>query len=260
MSNCVKHPDVAATAFCRTCGKAVCSTCARDVRGVVFCEECLAERVGEAIPNTPPPVTPVTPVATGSGSPGLAAVLGFIPGVGAMYNGQLLKGIVHVIIFATLVWLGNNASDFFGIFVAAWVFYMVFDAYQTAKAIKFGLPLPDPLGINAAIGQREGTFQSRMATAGEHIGETFTNVGNQAASAYQTRYGQPAQAVAQPGYVEPVAPPAQGIPTGAVVLILLGILFLLGNLGWLHGMHHWWPIFLIGLGVWMFVKRQQRVC
>ena len=32
-------------------------------------------------------------------APGLAFALGFIPGVGAIYNGQYLKGLVHALIF-----------------------------------------------------------------------------------------------------------------------------------------------------------------
>jgi hypothetical protein len=36
----------------------------------------------------------------GEPSPGLAALLGFIPGVGAMYNEQYAKGIVHLMVFA----------------------------------------------------------------------------------------------------------------------------------------------------------------
>jgi hypothetical protein len=48
-----------------------------------------------------------------------------------------------------------------------------------------------------------------------------------------------------------------GVPTGAVVLIGLGVLFLLHNLGiWFLEVDRIWPIFLIALGVWLFVKRR----
>jgi len=113
MSNCVKHPDVAASAYCRTCGKALCSSCARDVRGVMYCEECLAARLGDTMPpraDVPPPpgnYVPPPVASTGTGHPGLAAILGFIPGVGAMYNGQFIKGFIHVMVFVTLIWLGG---------------------------------------------------------------------------------------------------------------------------------------------------------
>jgi hypothetical protein len=46
-------------------------------------------------------------------------------------------------------------------------------------------------------------------------------------------------------------------PVGAVVLIALGTLFLLGQLDIFHGrlIEYSWPVFLIGLGVWLVVRR-----
>ena len=83
----------------------------------------------------------------GMPNPNAAAVLGIIPGVGAMYNGQLFKGLIHVVIFAVLVSL-TDYSGIFGLFIAGWVFYQSFEAYHTAKARRDGLPLPDPFGLN----------------------------------------------------------------------------------------------------------------
>src|SRR5207249_1866691 len=83
-----------------------------------------------------------------------AAVLGFIPGVGAFYNGQFAKGFIHVIVFAILIKLADSV-DIFGLFVAIWFFYMVVDAYKTAKAKQLGLPLPDPLGLNNLLGVQD---------------------------------------------------------------------------------------------------------
>ena len=104
----------------------------------------------------PPPYGyPAPPPPPGSPNPGLAALLGFIPGVGAMYNGQFPKGIAHIVIFAILTSLANHVSDAFGLLVAGWVFYMVFDAYQTARARRDGLLVPDPFGLNN-IGERFG--------------------------------------------------------------------------------------------------------
>ena len=88
-------------------------------------------------------------------NPATAALLGFIPGVGAMYNGQFAKGIAHIAIFAVFSSLSKHVADIFGLFVAGWEFYMVFEAYQTARARRDGLPLPDPFGLNN-IGERFG--------------------------------------------------------------------------------------------------------
>ena len=39
-----------------------------------------------------------------------------------------------------------------------------------------------------------------------------------------------------------------------LLLIALGVIFLLDNLGILR-MHHLWPLFLIGIGLWIAYKR-----
>ncbi len=143
--NCQNHPERPATAYCRNCGKPVCDECRRDAYGTVFC----AEHAPAAVPpSAPPPAGPPPPVAPAgyanpSVSPGLAFVLGWIPGVGAIYNGQYAKGLVHAVIFGMLVsMMGSRATEglepLFGIFLAAWFFYMAFEAYHTAKKRRMG--------------------------------------------------------------------------------------------------------------------------
>lgn len=146
--NCTYHPEVPSSAFCQYCGKPICKDCVRNVGGSIYCEACLTERLRGAGGGAP------APVFTGTPHPMLAALLGFIPGVGAMYNGQYAKAIAHVVIFAVLASLSDHVGPF-GILVAAWVFYQVFDAYQTAVARRDGLPLPNPFGLND-IAQRLG--------------------------------------------------------------------------------------------------------
>jgi hypothetical protein len=98
-------------------------------------------------------------------NPTLAGLLGVIPGVGAMYNGQLVKGLLHLAIFAILVVLQNNVSGVFGLFVAGWILYQVFDAYHTARARRDGTPLPNLFGIND-LADRIGAGQGFGAPPG----------------------------------------------------------------------------------------------
>jgi len=156
--NCVNHPEAAVTAFCQNCGKGLCAQCSREVQGNVFCEPCLAARVAGQVP----PGGPYVPPPAGVPNPGTATILGFIPGVGAMYNGQYIKAIVHVLVFVVLISITEHYG-IFGIFVAAWVLYQVFDAHQTAKARRDGLPLPDPFGLNE-LGNAFGGHTSRPYT------------------------------------------------------------------------------------------------
>ena len=115
--NCAVHTDVPAAAYCRTCGKALCENCKREVMGAIYCEPCIAVRLQGAQATAPPPPRPVV-IAHNAPSPGVAMLLGFIPGVGAMYNSQFLKGFVHVVIFVLLIIATDNVSGLFGIGIA----------------------------------------------------------------------------------------------------------------------------------------------
>jgi hypothetical protein len=159
--NCVNHPEAAVTAFCQNCGKGLCAQCVRDVQGNVFCEPCLAARITGAAPGPGAPGS-YPPPPMGAPNPGTATILGFIPGVGAMYNGQYIKAIVHVLVFVVLISITEHYG-MFGIFVGAWVLYQVFDAHQTAKARRDGLPLPDPFGLNE-LGNAFGGHSPRPYT------------------------------------------------------------------------------------------------
>src|SRR5579862_9869909 len=138
--DCVNHSGVSATAFCQNCGKALCANCVRNgAQGQILCEPCWV-----AWQNVPNPF--IAPPAGGP-NPSAAAVLGLIPGVGAMYNGQYFKGFIHVIIFVVIISITTHFG-LFGLFIPAWVLYQSFEAYHTAKALRDGTPLPDPLGLN----------------------------------------------------------------------------------------------------------------
>ena len=63
-------------------------------------------------PPPPPPAGPSGSAATSYAyadvSPGLAFFLGMIPGVGAIYNGQYAKGLVHAVIWGMLMSIANS--------------------------------------------------------------------------------------------------------------------------------------------------------
>ena len=253
--DCVNHSGTAASAFCQTCGKPLCQECVRNVAGgQLFCETCAASWQAYQQPFAPPP--------PGGPNPAAAAVLGLIPGVGAMYNGQFFKGLIHVVIFAVLISITDHYA-IFGLFIAAWIFYQSFEAFHTAKARRDGQPLPDPLGLNEV-----GNWLNLGKT--QYPSQPAAQPGP-AAGAYAPPYGQsPYQAQYPPaaGFTDPVMPmpPPPPVPplfwkrrepVGAIVLIGLGTLFLLGQLDIFHGrlMEFAWPLLLIGLGVWLIVRR-----
>ena len=63
--------------------------------------------------------------------------LGLIPGVGAIYNGQYAKGLIHAIILGLLISImsagaAGGLEPLIGMVTALWFFYMAFEAYHTA--------------------------------------------------------------------------------------------------------------------------------
>jgi TM2 domain-containing membrane protein YozV len=241
--NCANHVDVPAVAYCRTCGKPMCSNCTRDVRGVIYCEECLASQVSGTMPPPPGPGAPapgaVPPVS--ESSPGLAAILGFIPGVGAFYNGEYAKGFIHVLIFATLIWASDHVSGIFGIGIAAFVLYMPIEAYRTAKAKQMGMASPDPFGFN------------NLNFFGHSAPQAAPEMSAQPAVPSE---GQPVQTM-PPQELEPA--PSRP-PVGALILIGLGVIFLLDQFGWFRfdWFGRFWPLILIAIGISLLMKRSGK--
>jgi TM2 domain-containing membrane protein YozV len=285
--NCLNHPDTPVAAYCQNCGKPLCSACVRQVAGVTYCEQCLAAKLGvpgtQGAPGGYPYSTtgPLPPGMPDAGpNPALATLLGFIPGVGAMYNGQFIKALIHVGVFVLLIGITDQYGPF-GIFIAAWVFYQVFDAHHTAVARRDGLPLPDPFGINE-LGVKLGGSAGQMPFSGNYTPPApgaapfAPQQPPQAAAGAPAPDGGPAYTWVPPaeGYAgfEPVPPaypsnPPYPVnakhpePVGAIILIALGVLFLLGTMGIFHfeWIHHGWPLILIGLGIWIFIKRSRGI-
>ena len=219
--NCATHNDIAAVAFCRTCGKPLCGNCTRDVRGVVYCEPCLAARLEGTVPAAgfAPPQTvypavgaPARPSVGAGPNPAVAGILaGFFPfGVGAVYCSQYAKGLAHLLIFGLLIFASDHAGNWdalFGIAIAFFYVYQIIDAVRTAHALQAGQPAPDPFGLAQAFSMGDRTE-------------------------------------------------SKNIPAVAIILIGLGVLFLLHTMNIFEfGLDRFWPLILIFLGAWMFARQ-----
>src|SRR3954453_5254266 len=104
--NCAIHNETPAIAYCRTCGKAMCAQCTREVKGVIYCEDCIANSLRQAAPAAVPPPPPAafppppprayadpTYAPRGSGpNPAIAGILSILPGLGAVYCGEVMRG------------------------------------------------------------------------------------------------------------------------------------------------------------------------
>lgn len=225
---CAVHPEVDATGFCRNCGKAMCSVCARPVREVLYCENCLAQGMGVPTATPPPPAANpysapgyapppfVPPTASQTAVPparpagAIAFILGLFPGLGAVYNGEYNKALIHIVIFTALLVGLVSAADAddvsvgavitMALLLAGFEFFMAFDAMRVSQAKSSGQTVNDPLS-------------------------DFT----------------------------------KNLPIGPVVLIGVGALLLLSNFRVFEFFHlslsRLWPLILIGAGVLMFRNR-----
>jgi len=264
--DCVNHQGVAATAYCQNCGKPLCATCVRNAgNGQILCEPCVMAWQSVQQPFV---------VQAGGPNPSVAAVLGIIPGVGAMYNAQYFKGLIHVVIFVVIISITTHYG-LFGLFIPAWVLYQSFEAFHTAKAIRDGQPLPDPLGLNEVGnwlnlgGPQAGQRPGAPGQAGGPVNPTGAGPGAApgAGGYQQVPYAQYQAAYAPPpGFVDPAVPPPPPVPPvfwkrkepiGALILIGFGLLLLLNQLGFLaeRVIHILWPLIFIAIGVWLVIRR-----
>jgi Domain of unknown function (DUF5668)/B-box zinc finger len=249
--NCATHSNMQAVAYCRTCGKPLCAACTRDVRGTIFCESCLADRLAGIVPlaptvvppapvapgQTPPgtynanpyapgsypgsypvnavaPMAPAMPARSGGPNPTVAGILaGFLPvGVGAVYNGQYAKGLAHLVIFVgTVVALSSNLPWYMDTVLGIGLGFFYF--YQIIDAVRSAHAIQAGQPAPDPFGLAQ-TFSA---------GDSFD---------------------------------ASKVPMGAIVLIGLGLLFLLHTIGVFEfGFGRFWPLILIFIGVWTFARR-----
>lgn len=160
------------------------------------------------VPTAPPPLPPAPPgpattSTRSSRSPIVALLLSLFPGLGQMYNGQLIKAMVFFFAWAGCIWLTGEGDWHFGLIIPFVYLVNLVDAYRTAAYL-----------------------------------------GNRPAAAFE--------------FDDRPESPAWGIG-----LVVLGVVLLLNNLGWLplHTLGRYWPLGLIAAGgafVWSAIRRNQE--
>lgn len=243
---CAVHPEIDAAGFCRNCGKPLCQQCAREVRGALYCEQCLANmmaapQAAAGAAHFAPPAASFAPPAASFAppaaaptyvyaasvehhgpNPGTACALGFIPGLGAVYNGEYVKGLIHVIIFGGIIAaLSSDATPsglqaMLGIFLGVFYCYMPIEAYRTARAKRMGLPVTGFFGETAAPVPPTGDATSDQA---HQVHRNYT---------------------------------------GAIVIILIGVICLLATTDVLNSrwIEYLWPLVIVAVGVALLFRRR----
>jgi hypothetical protein len=161
--------EIKIVGYCRVCGTGLDEANVRTANGTIYC----ALHVPQQSPPPPggsPYASPYTapaggPAAASEASPGAAFVLGLIPGVGAIYNGQYAKGILHIMILAMLFAGADHSSGgaepFFALLIPGFWAYMAFEAYHTARRRREGLPIDEFSGFD--FGRANGRSRVPLA-------------------------------------------------------------------------------------------------
>lgn len=147
------------TAYCRDCGATI-------NRRAEICPEC---GIRQRPPETDTPT--VSPPTTTEKDPGLAAVASaVVPGLGQIYNGQIVKGIaLGIVVFLSAITIVGLV-----IAIPLWI-YLVFDAYRTAQSIN---TTSSPSSSNPAPGSLDpdtNLAMERVVPAVEWVGEEKNN-------------------------------------------------------------------------------------
>jgi hypothetical protein len=132
-------------------------------------------------------------------SAGRAAFCAVIPGIGAVYNRDYVKGVVHFSIFAGLIVIAKEVGFVFGLAAFAFYIFTIIDAYRSAEHLsRMRLQAPE-----AQNGPAEINF-----------------------------------------------------PLWGGILVLMGVLFLLDNLGAirLQSIVAFWPLIFIGIGLYLILQ------
>ena len=179
-------PEPKIVGYCRACGKSLDELSARTANGTIFCHDHVPAQPpplgglntsaapppiatapytapyvgpGASSPNAGSPYTgsPYTSsrIANPSVSPVAAFFLGLIPGVGAIYNGQYAKGIVHALVLGVLLTAANSSipglPDAVSVLlvISFWA-YMPFEAYHTARLRREGQVVDEFSGLSGS--------------------------------------------------------------------------------------------------------------
>lgn len=126
---CYYHPEAETAQECRLCAHPLCPVCSVEVKGVLYCRDCLEARVegGAPRPAAPPPVPDYRSVRA-------AGWLSLMPGLGLLYLGQYLKALVVVLMFMGAIQLADH-TDVGGFLVTLIWFGQIFYAVQEAKRL-----------------------------------------------------------------------------------------------------------------------------
>lgn len=139
--NCAYHLTNRAVVQCSRCARPLCPACDHRIRGFPYCQDCIVAGV-ETLQQQKQARPGAGQIVRRKTSAFVALLLSFVcPGLGAAYNGQTSKALVHFTIFASFFQMATvtDGTAFFVLgVIGTWLFAAV-DAVRTAQLIRSGL-------------------------------------------------------------------------------------------------------------------------
>jgi hypothetical protein len=159
---CSYHPSNVSRVRCTNCSRQLCVYCDHRIKGYPYCQDCIVSGI-ECLSRKS------ATEAHSKRSARLAALFALMPGMGAVYNRQNFKAIVHFVAIVGLFHLSSIKvlADFFVLAGMAFYFYSIMDAYRTAKAIAHG--------ESPAVGEQR--LKQSLARGAPAIGTTLIAAG-----------------------------------------------------------------------------------
>ena len=161
---CSYHTSTFARVQCTNCARALCPACDHRIKGYPYCQDCIVLGIESLSQHYNYGGKPKSKAKAR-----LAALLALLPGLGAVYNRQNMKAVVHFVGTVGLFQLTNLHvfPGFFALAGVAFYIHSIIDAYRTAQRIAEGeSPEAD-----------EAKFKRKLAKRAPAFGLLFISVG-----------------------------------------------------------------------------------
>ncbi|HEX5736310.1 MAG TPA: hypothetical protein VF131_26000 [Blastocatellia bacterium] len=150
---CSYHPRNQARVQCISCARRLCAACDHRIKGYPYCQDCIVM----GVENLSRQNNTQYQANQSKGKARLAALCALLPGMGAVYNRQNVKAVVHFVTIIGLFQLSdlNIFEALFGMAGVAFYVYSIIDAYRTARLIAQGeSPAADEARFKRALAGR----------------------------------------------------------------------------------------------------------
>lgn len=128
--NCAYHAARPVQAICSKCGRPICDQCVLEVGGQVYCKPCMETGVKGPAPR----------MTNGNAR----FWLSIFPGLGHLYMGLFQRGMQLLVAFIVGCFiLGSLLEGLVVFFVAAMIFFSIFDAREAYIRMAQGLEVED---------------------------------------------------------------------------------------------------------------------